>query len=100
MAIISRVLLNQVFFRLKVNVRRCRVFSKIFFDVQLFISTHSYEMLEYLQKAIENQPQEDKTHWQEQLSLFSFVKLNKTPSSYYHDYDSFNELVKSKWELR
>jgi AAA15 family ATPase/GTPase len=70
------------------------------FNVQLFISTHSYEMLEYLQKAIENQPQEDKTHWQEQLSLFSFVKLNKTPSSYYHDYDSFNELVKSKWELR
>jgi len=70
------------------------------FNVQLFISTHSYEMLEYLQKAIENQPQEDKTHWQEQLSLFSFVKLNKTPSSYYHDYDYFSELVKSKCELR
>jgi len=70
------------------------------FNTQLFISTHSYEMLEYLQKAIENQPQEDKTHWQEQLSLFSFVKLNKTPSSYYHDYDYFSELVKSKCELR
>jgi AAA15 family ATPase/GTPase len=70
------------------------------FNTQLFISTHSYEMLEYLQKAIENQSQEDKTHWQEELSLFSFVKLNKTPSSYYHDYDYFSELVKSKCELR
>lgn len=70
------------------------------FNTQLFISTHSYEMLEYLQKAIENQPQEDKTHWQEQLSLYSFVKLNNKPASYYHDYDYFSELVKSKCELR
>ena len=70
------------------------------FNTQLFISTHSYEMLEYLQKAIENQPQHDKTHWQEQLSLYSFVKLNNKPASYYHDYDYFGELVKSKCELR
>ena len=70
------------------------------FNTQLFISTHSYEMLEYLQKAIENLPQEDKTHFQEQLSLYSFVKLNNKPSSYYYDYSSFDELVKSKWELR
>ena len=70
------------------------------FNTQLFISTHSYEMLEYLQKAIENLSPDDKTHWQEQLSLYSFVKLNNKPSSYYYDYSSFDELVKSKWELR
>jgi len=44
------------------------------FNVQLFITTHSYEMLEYLQKAIENQPQEDKTYWQEQLNLICLTK--------------------------
>ena len=42
------------------------------FNTQLFISTHSYEMLEYLQKTIENLPPDDKTHWQERLSLYSF----------------------------
>jgi AAA15 family ATPase/GTPase len=67
------------------------------FNVQLFITTHSYEMLEYLQKAIENQ-----TYWQEQLRSFRLWKhpTSSDINSYNHDYDYFSEIVKSKCEIR
>ena len=67
------------------------------FNVQLFITTHSYEMLEYLQKAIENQ-----TYWQEQLTSFRLWRHPATSdiNPYKHNYDCFSELVKSKCEVR
>jgi len=70
------------------------------FNVQLFISTHSYEMLEYLQKAIENQSQEDKTHWQEQLSLYSLLKINGEPSCFLYSYAGFESFIENNREFR
>lgn len=70
------------------------------FNVQLFITTHSYEMLEYLQKAIENQPQEDKTYWQEQLSLYSLLKINSEPSCFLYSYAGFESFIENNREFR
>ena len=70
------------------------------FNTQLFISTHSYEMLEYLQKAIENQPQHDKTHWQEQLSLYSLLKINNEPSVFEYSYAGFESFIENNREFR
>jgi hypothetical protein len=54
-------------------------------------------MLEYLQKAIENQ-----TYWQEQLRSFRLWRHPTTSNinPYNHDYDYFSEIVKSKCEVR
>jgi AAA15 family ATPase/GTPase len=63
-------------------------------NVQLFISTHSYEMLEYLQKLIENQ-----TYWQEQLNLICLIQHIKIKSSSY-SYDGFQSFIENKREFR
>lgn len=70
------------------------------FNTQLFISTHSYEMLEYLQKAIENLPPDDKTHWQEQLSLYSLLKINNEPSVFEYSYAGFESFIENNREFR
>ena len=70
------------------------------FNIQLFISTHSYEMLEYLQKTIENLPQHDKTHWQEQLSLYSLLKINNEPSVFEYSYAGFESFIENNREFR
>jgi hypothetical protein len=57
-------------------------------------------MLEYLQKAIENQPQEDKTHWQEQLSLYSLLKINSEPSCFLYSYAGFESFIENNREFR
>jgi hypothetical protein len=57
-------------------------------------------MLEYLQKAIENQPQEDKTHWQEQLSLYSLLKINAEPSCFLYSYAGFESFIENNREFR
>jgi hypothetical protein len=64
------------------------------FNVQLFISTHSYEMLEYLQKAIENQ-----TYSQEQLNLICLIKHIKI-KSFSYSYDGFQSFIENKKEFR
>ena len=70
------------------------------FNTQLFISTHSYEMLEYLQKTIENLPQEDKKHFQEQLSLYSLLKINNEPSVFEYSYAGFESFIENNREFR
>jgi AAA15 family ATPase/GTPase len=63
-------------------------------NVQLFITTHSYEMLEYLQKTIENQ-----TYWQEQLNLICLIEHIKL-KSFSYSYDGFQSFIENKREFR
>ena len=57
-------------------------------------------MLEYLQKTIENLSPDDKTHWQEQLSLYSLLKINNEPSVFEYSYAGFESFIENNREFR